>query len=156
MWKIVTAVVLVFAITGLAVYVNSCPCERVPGLWLTGTEVAETQEDWSFVNEVGLCELEVRSWRAHSITLNCMSSRGDLFISCSRCEGKYWSGIALEHPRGVIRVDKSLYPITLRRLTESLELDRAWTARATKLRNLGREANDDRPDHWWSFRLESR
>ena len=152
MWKIVTAVVLVFAITGLAVYVNSCPCERVPGLWLTGTEVAETQEDWSFVNEVGLCELEVRSWRAHSITLNCMSSRGDLFISCSRCEGKYWSGVALENPEAVLRIGRRLYPVSLARITDPNGLDRARQARAAKLKR------DDvaRPDHWWTFQLASR
>ena len=152
MWKIVTAVVLVFAITGLAVYVNSCPCERVPGLWLTGTEVAEPQEDWSFVNDVGLCELEVRSWRAHSITLNCMSSQGDLFVSCSRCEGKYWSGVALENPAGVLRIGRRLYPVSLARITDPNELDRAWQARAAKLKR----DDVDRPDHWWTFQLASR
>ncbi len=152
MTKLLLAVGSVFLVAGLAIYIVSCPCERVPGLWLTGSEVETSQQDWSFVNQVGTCELEVRAWRPHSITLNCMADAGELFVSCSRCDGKYWSGVALEHPAGRLRVDRDVYPIMLTRVTLDAELDRAWQARANK---LGRDAGA-RPDHWWSFQLTSR
>ena len=134
MVKIVSAVTAVFVLAGLAVFTVTCPCERVPGLWLTGPEVTEPQQDWGFVNETGLCALEVSSWRPHSITLNCMSSEGDLFISCSQCDGKYWSGVALAQPEGVIRIDQRLYPVSLARVTDASDLDRVWQARADKLK----------------------
>ena len=134
MTKIVVAVVAVFALAGLAVFTVSCPCERVPGLWLTGPEVDAPQDDWGFVNEVGLCQVEVQSWRAHSITLNCMSSEQNLYVSCSRCDGKYWSGVALESPAGKIRIEGKVYPVNLARITDADDLDRIWIARATKLK----------------------
>ena len=152
MTKIFVAIVAVTLVGGVAIYLTTCPCERVPGLWLTGPEVEATQEDWSFVNDEGLCALEVNSWRPHSVTLNCMSDAGELFVSCSRCAGKYWSGVALEQPNGRIRVAGQVYPVALRRLEDDESLDRAWQARASKLNREGQE----RPDHWWSFQLASR
>ena len=152
MFKILSGVILIGAVIDVAIYASTCPCERMPGLWLGGEEVTEQQEDWSFVNNTGLCELEVRSWRPHSITLNCMSADKALYISCSRCDGKYWSGVALENPAAKIRIDGKVYPVALRRLIDDNQLDIAWLARATK---LGRE-NVERPDHWWSFELTSR
>ncbi len=148
----------IIAIAGSFVYVaTQCPCERIPGFDISGEVVTSPVSDWGFVNETGLCELEVdRPLIPHSITLNCMSGDGQLYISCSRCDGKYWSGLALERPGGRIKVGSNVYPINLRRATEAAELDFAWHARAEKLRGLGREVNDARPDHWWSFELTSR
>ena len=153
MGKIITAVVAVYVLTAIAIYTVSCPCERMPGLWLTGYEVDQPQADWGFINDVGLCELEVSSWRPHSITLNCMSADGELFISCSQCEGKYWSGVALDNPAATLRAEGRLYPVMLTRLTAADHLDKAWLARITKLK---RPLDSPRPDHWWSFKLNSR
>jgi len=151
MKKVVLAVVAALLAGGIFFYLTACPCERLPGMWLTGAEVDLPQEDWSFVNEEKRCELEVSSWRPHSVTLNCMADGGDLFISCSRCDGKYWSGVALEQPNGRIRIAGQVYPVSLTRLEDDASLDRAWRARITK---LGQEG--ERPGHWWSFQLTSR
>ena len=43
--------------------------------------------DWSFANEVGLCQLEVQGFVPWSVNLNCMASDKRLFVSCARCEG---------------------------------------------------------------------
>jgi len=47
--------------------------------------------------------------------------------------------------------DGMVYPVSLRRVTDTQELDLAWQARAQK---LGREPAP-RPQHWWSFHLQS-
>ena len=153
--------VAALAIGATLVWVFSCPCERTPGVYLSGERVAEPVTDWTFANQVQLCQIQTRSGLLpHAINLNCMAdSRGDLFLSCSECEGKRWSTAALENPAGYIRLEGLVYPINLRRLRESSELDNAWQTRARKLANLrGRTLDEisDRPDHWWSFQVTSR
>jgi hypothetical protein len=130
-----------------------CPCSRVPGGHLIGGEVEAAVSDWSFVNDVPLCQLEVASVLPHSINLNCMSTGGELYVSCSNCKGKHWSSIALEKPGARLRAGDAIYPVTLTRVEDAPTLDKAWQARASKT-----QASTDapRPDHWWSFRLVSR
>jgi hypothetical protein len=148
---------LLIALVGAGVYIGSaCPCERMPGVALWGDEVAEPVADWAFVNETGLCQLQVDDGLLpQSLNLNCMSTDGALYISCSRCDGKRWSTTALNHPSGRIRVEGQVYPVQLRRVEDAAELDRAWAARAEKLRGFGRTVSDARPDHWWTFNLSS-
>ena len=66
---------------------------------------------------------------------------------------KYWSNQALASQRGRIRMGDSVYPVTLRRVTDADELELAWSARLSK---LGMERATPRPAHWWSFHLTSR
>lgn len=151
-WLISLAVLIVIA---GAVYTNLCPCDRVPGAWLMGDVATEPVDDWTFVNDraaVPLCQVQVTTWRPHSINLNCMADNGRLYISCAECEGKQWSTGALTHPDGRIRAAGTVYPIRFRRVTDSDTLDKAWAAR---LRKIDREPTP-RPDHWWSFELQSR
>lgn len=149
---------LLIALLGAGVYVGvACPCERMPGVALWGDEVAEPVENWAFVNNTGLCQLQVDGGLLpQSLNLNCMSTDGALYISCSRCAGKRWSTTALHNPKGRIRVEGQVYAIVLRRVQDAAELDRAWGARAEKLRGFGRSVNAARPDHWWTFELSSR
>ena len=81
-----------------------------------------------------------------------MSRDPRLFVSCSRCEGKRWSAIALAKPDGRVRVGDAIHPVTLRRVEEPAELDAIWQARADKLGN----EPEPRPAEWWSFELRSR
>ncbi len=159
LWQWLAAIAgLVLCATALTIYF-ACPCERTPGGFLSGPQQDAAVSDWSFANDVGLCQLEVRGVLRHSINLNCMSSDGALFLSCSRCEGKYWSDLALASPVARIRIGGTVYPVSVNRVTEADTLDRAWRARAGKLAAM-RGTNDaevpPRPSHWWSFRISSR
>jgi hypothetical protein len=142
---------LVIALAAMAYIINACPCERIPGLWLNGEEVTSPVTDWSFANQAPLCQVEVRSWRPHSVNLNCMSTGPELFISCSYCAEKSWSNTAISHPVGKIRIGERLFPVRFERIVEPDRLDLAWQTRAMK---LGLDATA-RPDHWWSFELVS-
>lgn len=141
------------AVIAIAVFWFVCPCETVPGGPLSGEAAPAPVNDWTFVNDVGLCQVEVDRGIPWSINLNCMSSGGALYVSCSRCEGKGWSSAALDNPAGYIRVRETVYPVTLTRLIDPAALDTAWAARVAK---LGLEPDTPRPDHWWSFQLTSR
>ena len=140
------------AIAGIA-YVTACPCGPVPGVWLFGERIEASVEDWGFANDAPLCQVQVYTWKPHAINLNCMSDNGELFVSCSNCEGKSWSGYVSENPKGNIKIDARVYPVNVIRVTTSTELDRVWSARLRKIKS---DSAQSRPDHWWAFKLESR
>ena len=81
-----------------------------------------------------------------------MSWEGRLFVSCSECDGKTWSGYAVEDARGRIRIGESLYPVLVTRVEDPRLLDSVWQARAEKLG----EDEPTRPEGWWAFELRSR
>lgn len=129
------------------------PCGPIPGTSLSGELVEDPVRDWKRANDVEYCFVEVGPDSPHSVTVNCMSDAGQLFVSCSECEGKTWSGMALEDPRGRVKVGDQVHPVTLQRVTDPAELDRIWLVRARK---VGNEEPGERPDDWWSFELSSR
>ena len=134
-----------------------CPCERTAGGYLLGEKASEPVSDWSFANnmdEVRLCQIQVDAGLLpHSINLNCMAADGDLFLSCSNCDGKKWSSAVLRNPQARLRAAGTVYPVVVSRVTDPATLDRAWIARAAK---LGRPADSSRPEGWWSFQVVSR
>jgi len=156
-----TAVVLVTV--GWIGWSATCPCDRTPGGWLFGSVSAEAVHDWSFANDVPLCQIQVGRI-PYSINLNCMATpAGALYLSCSVCSTKNWSGVVLENGNVRLRLADTVYPVTATRVLDSGELDRAWSARVAKLQvhaeppiNPPPPPDAERPDHWWSFRLESR
>ena len=158
------AVVLVLLAGGFLAWSATCPCDYTPGGWLFGDEQAEPVGDWTFANRVSLCQIQVRAGLLpHAINLNCFATRaGDLYLSCSNCDGKRWSGIAVNDGWARLRLDDTVYPVTLTRVLDPGELDRVWNARLDKLHSLEAPANppaplgSPRPDGWWSFRVVSR
>ena len=155
--RILTTLLLVLAAAltaGILVWFFSCPCERSPGGYLLGNEVEGQVNDWSFANDVPLCQIQVSAGLLpHSINLNCMAADGELYLSCSGCEGKRWSTAASENPEARLRLMDDVYPVSLTRVQDPAILDRAWIARAAK---LGRPTETPRRDGWWSFRVVSR
>ena len=110
-----------------------CPCERTPGGPLQFVEATAPVEDWGFANEVGLCQLEVQALVPWSVNLNCMSDQQKLYISCARCDGKFWSTIALRNDIGRIAVGDRAYPVRMRRLLAPSELDQHGVPARRKL-----------------------
>lgn len=162
---LIAAVVVLIALGGgFAAFSAICPCERTPGGWLFGSVQAEAVSDWGFANQVDLCQIQIRApLLPHSINLNCFAtSGGDLYLSCSFCDGKRWSGIAERNGWARLRLDDTVYPVTLTRIQDPSEMDRSWEARLEKLNSLEVTLNPPppigtpRPDHWWTFRVVSR
>lgn len=164
-----TTIASVFTLLALAlgfvVYSAVCPCERTPGGFLFGERVNELISDWGFANDVPLCQLQIRAGiRPHSINLNCMATPGgEMYLSCSQCETKYWAARVDEDEPAVMRLNGMTYPVILNRVTEPNRMDSAWRARVAKLQSFGGappnprpDPNAQRPGHWWTFHVESR
>jgi len=88
MFKWICAALLVLVALGAGVFWFVCPCAQMPGGALAGTQSVEPVEDWTFVNDAGLCQLQVDRGVPWSVNLNCMAADGILYVSCARCAGK--------------------------------------------------------------------
>ena len=110
---ITAAAVVVVLAGGFLAWSATCPCERTPGAWLFGMEHDEAVSDWRFANQVTLCQIQIRTGLLpHAINLNCFAtSAGDLYLSCSNCDGKRWSGIAQDDGWARLRLDGAVYPV---------------------------------------------
>ena len=145
--------IMIAAIAGFLYWFFTCPCERTPGGYLLGEESQEEISDWSFVNDVSLCQLQTSVfYLPHSLNLNCSSMEKELFIGCMNCEGKSWGAALTEHGIARIRINDIVYPVAARRLMEPAEKDHAWFSSSTKAE---RPLDTPRPPDniWWTFQL---
>jgi hypothetical protein len=163
-----SALVILAAFAGFLVYSSICPCETTPGGLLFGERVDTPVSNWNTTtaNQENLCQLQI--WdglRPHSINLNCMATpEGELFLSCSVCDRKYWASKVEADEEAVLRLGKLLYPVILNRETDPPTMDRAFRARVLKLQHTDIETmvtprpplDQQRFDHWWTFRVTSR
>ena len=162
--KVALAGLVAVPVVAFFVWFLSCPCDRTPGFILLGAEAEAPIADWSFANDVTLCQIQINAGLlAHSINLNCMStSNGDLYLSCSQCASKRWSNAVLRNSVAKLRLNETVYPVTVTRELDPAALDRAWSARLAKLQNVSSDINSaapldtPRPDGWWSFHVVSR
>ena len=81
----VAATLVLVIVGGGVVWTMMCPCETTPGFVLLGDSHADPVTDWSFANDVSLCQIQISIMlRPHAVNVNCMATpEGDLFISCS-------------------------------------------------------------------------
>ena len=69
--------VLRFALVGLAVvavggflaWFFACPCDRIPGGYLFGKVIEKPVNDWSFANQVSLCQIQLMFFILHLFRL---------------------------------------------------------------------------------------
>ena len=156
-------ILVIVAAGGVAVWTATCPCDRTPGFVLLGDVQEKPVTDWSFANDVHLCQIQIYAgWRPHAVNLNCMATpEGELFLSCSTCASKYWAGHVSQNESARLRLNGVVYPVVLNRVLDPAMLDRAWAARVKKLQVHGDASNPTpapdakRPDGWWSFQVRS-
>jgi hypothetical protein len=146
---------LLAAVVAFFYWFFSCPCKGVPGGYLLGEESQEEITDWSFVNEVPICQLQTTVFfLPHSINMNCSALEKELFIGCMNCEEKHWGAALYEDGSARFRINGVVYPVTARRLMDTAEKDHAWLSSSIK---AGRPLDTPRPPDniWWTFQLTS-
>ena len=63
MKSLAIGILLLAAVSATSYWLTQCPCDDVPGAWLSGDVEKAAVEDWTLANDVGLCQLEVPSSR---------------------------------------------------------------------------------------------
>lgn len=161
------ATILLVAVVGGAYWALACPCAGTPGFALRGEMQDELVTDWSFANDVPLCQVQIWvGWRPHSVNLNCFATpSGDLYLSCSFGDNKYWCPKVGPDEPARVRLDGNVYPVVLNRVRDPATLEAAWEARIEKLQKpevervqpggVSPPPDAQRPDSWWSFHVRS-
>lgn len=166
----VGATLVLVLLAGGVAWTVTCPCETTPGFVLLGDAPDGPVTDWSFANDVSLCQIQIGIMlRPHAVNVNCMATpEGELYISCSFGDNKYWCPKVGPDHSGRLRLDGVVYPVVLNRVMDQAELDRIWDARMRKLQKPEVQARQPggggeppsldtpRPDSWWSFHVASR
>jgi hypothetical protein len=164
------ALVLALIVVGGIVWTTRCPCGAFPGLVLLGDVQDQPVTDWSFANDISLCQIQITTTRGpHAVNLNCMATPdGQLYLSCSVGARKFWCLQVKANSPGRLRLNGVVYPVLLNRVTDEATLDAAWAARIRKLQkpevrvlqpggDTGAPPVDTpRPDSWWTFNVRSR
>lgn len=132
------------------------PCGPIAGGRLSGEVVREPVSDWSFANEHERCQVEVRPAAPHSITANCFSSEGELFVGCMDCEGKRWSAYLVADAAARVKIAGRIHPVTAERIRDPQRIALLWRARAEKYAGGDEPDPDPVPDGYWLFQLRSR
>ena len=87
---------------------------------------------------------------------------GEMYLSCSFCDTKYWASKVETNEIGVMRLNGITYPVHVNRITDPATMDKAWSARVQKLQvyqsldNPAPDPDSKRPDRWWTFQITSR
>jgi hypothetical protein len=121
---------VVLRITGLN------PHDRIPGLWLTGNLVTTPVTDWSFTDEVPNIKLQTQSrfLFPHSVTINCLAYKGQLYVSSTHPVGapRSWDVNVIRDPHVRIKIGDKLYDRTLVLVTDLAEKDAVVHVRENK------------------------
>ena len=136
-------VLLVLRITGLD------PKGRRPGLWLTGNVATTPVADWSFTDKIPTVEIQTRTWYLipHSVTTNCLSANGQLYLSSGIPAGmqypndRDWHANVARDPHVRMKVGDQLYDRTLSVVTDPVEKAAVLQAREKKYPQLKVPAN---------------
>ena len=106
---------------------------RAPGAVLFGAEQEFPVDDWTFANQVTLCQIQVNAVvRPHAINLNCFANAdGDLLPQLLELRRQSAGPASRSGTAGRgCGLDRNVYPVHLTRIVDPAELDRAWVARA--------------------------
>ena len=132
------------------------PKDRRPGLWLSGSEVAEAVTDWSFSDAHDEVFVETRSWYLipHSVTTVCAAVGDRLYVPSLYLEGgsfpdaRRWNRNIVRDPRVRIQIGEKIYPRQAALVTDQTERNEVLGAFAAKYPFWGELANrpaDERP-----------
>ena len=139
--KIVGAILVCLALVLVVLrFTGLDPRDRIPGLWLTGELVTTPVTDWSFTDQVATIKLQTQSrfLLPHSVTINCLSLNGQLYVSSVYPAGspRSWNDNVLRDPHVRIKIGNRVYDRTLVLLTDPAEIAAVLQVRAKKYPQL--------------------
>ena len=94
---------------GFMVFSSVCPCAVTPGGLLFGELADEPISDWNetTANQENLCQIKFGLEFDHiQLTQIAWPRRGELFLSCSVCDRKYWAARVGNDEEAVLRLGK--------------------------------------------------
>lgn len=151
--RILGLLLVIFLAAAAYILMSSEPIGPFPGGELSGTVVPDAIDNWAFINDLGLCQVEVNPQAPHSINAFCFESQQNLYVGCMRCPGKTWAEAVQADPNARIRFGQNIYPVSATRITDEALRDQVWADRHAKNSD---GPPDPTPEDWWLFNMVSR
>ena len=154
--KGIAALLAATVATLFVLYLNlSEPYRIIPGGRLSGEEIAEPVQDWSFVKEHRGITLETRPSDPYSVNTSYVVEDGNLYISAGMGAMSRWAWFLLEDPNLRIRVGTRLYPVRATPVEDASKLEALHQARQRRRPEL-EERSEEEKARIWFFRIDSR
>jgi hypothetical protein len=138
------------------------PKDERPGFALRGQRASAPVADWRFTDEFEEIAIQTRTWYGlpHSTTIWCVQVDGRLYVGSyageegAQGEKKYWERNVARRPAARLRIDGTLYDVTVTPVAEP-ELIEALDAAYTKKYDMAEVFGEDLPD-WWYYSVSLR
>ena len=141
LWRVVAATLICLVLALVVLRITGLdPHGRIPGLWLSGGLVTTPVTDWSFTENVPTIKLQTqtRFLLPHSVTINCLSYNGQLYVSSVYPAGtpRNWNDNVMRDPHVRIKIGDKVYNRTMVLVTDPAEVDAVLQVRAKKYPQL--------------------
>ncbi len=141
--------------TLLVVYLNRTdPWAQLPGKRITGEEVTERIEDWSFMERSTRVILEVRPSDPYSLYIRAYQHKGVLYLNSISPENR-WTQFLLEDPNLRLKVESKIYKVRATRVEDPALVTEIQKAREQMSPSLRERTPGERAQNWY-FRVDSR
>jgi len=136
---------LSFSILVICLFVVACqPEDTRPGVWLSGEHAQQPVDDWRFSDDVAEIFIETRPWYGirHSTTIWCAELDGRLYIGSYDDDVKFWEKNIADDPEARLRIEGTLYDVTLARVVSSelgRRLDERYAAKYDMVEVFGED-----------------
>ncbi len=142
-------------VTLLVVYLNRTdPWAQLPGKRITGEEVTERIEDWSFMEPSTRVILEVRPSDPYSLYIRAYQHKGVLYLNSISPENR-WTQFLLEDPNLRLKVENKIYKVRATRVEDRALVKEIQKAREQVSPSLRERTPEERAQNWY-FRVDSR
>jgi len=132
------------------------PKDVRPGAWLRGEPAEEPVDDWGFTDRTEEIFIQTRTWYGipHSTTIWCAAVDGNLYVGSYGDEKKTWERNIARNPAARMRIDQTLYDVTLTAVKDdalTAELNAVYARKYDMAEVFG----DELPP-WWYYRVALR
>jgi hypothetical protein len=141
--------------TLLVLYLNrSDPWNQLPGKRITGEEVSERVDDWSFMARSTRVTLEIRPSDPYSVDIRAYLHDGVLYLNSITPENR-WTQLLLEHPNLRLKVENKIYKVRATRVGDPALVSEIQKASEQVSPRLAQRTPEERAQNWY-FRIDSR
>ena len=130
------------------------PWDQLPGRRITGEEVTDQVDDWSFMEPSTRVILEVRLSNPYSVYNRAYLHDGVLYLNSISPENR-WTQFLLEDPNLRLKVGNKIYKVRATRVGDPALVSEIQKAREQVSPSLAKRTPEERAQNWY-FRIDSR
>jgi hypothetical protein len=151
---IAVGLALVLAVLLISYLNRGDPWNQLPGKRITGEEVTEPVDDWSFMEQSTRVTLEVRPSDPYSVDIRAFLHKGVLYLNSITPENR-WTQYLLEDPNLRLKVGNRIYKVLATRVEDPALVNKIEKAREQMHSDRPQRTPQEKAQNWY-FRVDSR